>query len=861
MSHESFTSHQTRTESLFLQLISQIVSQMPETPGLPPRLEKLAEAVAELPELTGAMVVALDGEGLPICYRGSGLSFSNGVEPFAELAQLRSRCLAANRDGNGWTQVSTVSIEALSADSVVARLLAGEDEGGGCGMVLGGLRTDGDPESPSMTALLSALEHLRWAVRDALQFERLQLLSDLQQLAGEELGKAQLAIGPERIAVRLQTIFCAEAVTIVLQEQGKRYLSATTDNELRKKSSIFQSGRGVTGFVFRKRKSLRVRNANDPRELPRGQREKRQQLESLAKGKVPFRLVAVPMRVGATVVGVIRALRKMDQAPFTMEEEKALQQFADLLGAVISAAWQLFLDHQLREARSEVVCISRQDGRRDPTFVHVNPGAERLFGLTSQQLIGQDVPSLYADRAEYKKIQMLLDRAARAGEKVCGPVQPRIKGPAGEIQSVDILYRLVTSPYVRPAAHYTMAMMHETTETEQYRRLLALLDQKGLAYFLADETGCTLESTAAERRLTGYSPVELRWKDREILYADAHDRGKLLARVNRSNGKLVNTIDRLRRKDGTAFFAAGAIQLLKDDEGRWIGHQGLYEDVTERIRLQGFLGADTARLLEERELLQKLQDNAEFHLNFVTSFSHQMRVPLGAMIHNLLNFKEGIAEGDSRFVHRLEYLIGQANVCFLLLQNVAFMDKILRGESFKFAPVNLKKLAIETKLNFLHLLPEKKLTIKVDDTSIETLRKNVEIWGHSNLLRQVIVNLVDNAIKYSRSGTEILIRGFFARPEEGRALEISNRGVRIPQNDRARVFTRGFRSEQAAALVPDGTGLGLWLVSKIAEAHGARVRCTEIGNTGNERTAFQIFFPHHAVHRSQNAGGSDEVQF
>ncbi|MCP4545781.1 MAG: PAS domain S-box protein [bacterium] len=860
MSHESFTSHQLRTESLFLELISRIVPQMPETPGLPTRLEILAKVVADLSELAGAMVVAFDGEGLPICYQVSGLSFAKGVEPFAELIQLRTRCLAATRAGNGWTAVPSAIITAPDAGSFVARVLAGEDKKSGVGMLLAGIRPHNDLEGPGPTALVRALDHLRWAVQDALHFERLQLLADLQQLATDELGKKQLAIDPEKIAVRLKTLFHVEVVTIVVHEQHKLYLSATTDSEFRKRSRVFHPDRGLIGFIFRKRSSLRLHNANDPKELPKVQPEKYHELEGLAKRKAPYRLLTVAMRFGDTAVGVIRALRRVDQAPFSMEEEEALQRFADLLGSLISASWRLSLYRQMTDASREAICISRHRRRKDPTFVYVSPIAEKLFGLTSEQLIGHAASDLYADKGEYERIRITLNRAVENDEKGLGPLTSRIIGPSGEIRSVDISYRLMTSPFIRPPIHYTIAMMLESQETEQYQRLLDLLDEKGLAYFLADQRGRTIESAGAERRLTGYSPMELLSKDRKVLYADPVDRGKLLARVNKNNGELVNTIERFRRKDGDAFFMEGVVQLLTDEEGRWIGYQGLYEDVTERIRLQGFLGADTAEILEERELLEKLRDNAEFHLNFTTSFSHQLRVPLGAMIHNLLNFKEGIANGDSRFAHRLEYLIGQVSVCSLLLQNLAFMDKILRGESFKFEPVNLKKLAVETKLNFIHLLPEKRLTIQVDDASIESLRKNVEIWGHSSLLRQVMVNLVDNAIKYSRDGTEIMIRGFFAGPKEGRAFEVSNRGIRISQKDRAQVFARGYRSKQAAALVPDGTGLGLWLVKKIAEAHGAKVRCTEVSDNGEERTTFQIFFPHQAVHRSRNTGGSDEVQ-
>ncbi len=173
------------------------------------------------------------------------------------------------------------------------------------------------------------------------------------------------------------------------------------------------------------------------------------------------------------------------------------------------------------------------------------------------------------------------------------------------------------------------------------------------------------------------------------------------------------------------------------------------------------------------------------------------------------------------------------------------MDKILRGETFELMPVNLAKLAVETKLNFAHLLPEKKLRIEIDEKS---LRQKLDVSGHQELLRQILVNLLDNAIKYSIPGSRIRMCG--CHDPQRHYFQISNRGLPIPREDRERIFERGFRMPHAQALIPAGTGLGLWLVRKIATAHDATIRCAEILEDGEKRTAFQIFFPAKPMSRS-----------
>jgi two-component system OmpR family sensor kinase len=210
---------------------------------------------------------------------------------------------------------------------------------------------------------------------------------------------------------------------------------------------------------------------------------------------------------------------------------------------------------------------------------------------------------------------------------------------------------------------------------------------------------------------------------------------------------------------------------------------------------------------------------------------------LSSLIETLRNF-ERREISQKGLQQRLPYVIGQAVVCARLVRNLSYMDKILRGESFQKERVSLAKLAIETKLDFLHLIEEKKLDVRIIHESIE---QHVPVRGHQEMLRQVLVNLIDNAIKYSFPSTTITIRG--RKWPEGNALEISNHGLPLTAEERERIFQRGFRTRGAQAIVPHGTGLGLWLIRKIVEAHGATIRCLEVLEGGEKRILFRILFP------------------
>jgi signal transduction histidine kinase len=69
------------------------------------------------------------------------------------------------------------------------------------------------------------------------------------------------------------------------------------------------------------------------------------------------------------------------------------------------------------------------------------------------------------------------------------------------------------------------------------------------------------------------------------------------------------------------------------------------------------------------------------------------------------------------------------------------------------------------------------------------------------------------------------------------------------------VFERGFRTPQAKASVPHGTGLGLWLVRKILAAHDAQIACTDERDDGATRVVFRITFPHPGPARGARRSG------
>src|SRR5205085_3639120 len=110
--------------------------------------------------------------------------------------------------------------------------------------------------------------------------------------------------------------------------------------------------------------------------------------------------------------------------------------------------------------------------------------------------------------------------------------------------------------------------------------------------------------------------------------------------------------------------------------------------------------------------------------------------------------------------------------------------------------------------------------------------EELTLRGDEGLVRRMILNLLDNAIKYTKAGGEVRVE--LVREGSGYAIRITDTGGGIPEEARPHIFERFYRADKVRSRCGGGAGLGLSIASWIAEAHGGRValeRCDETGST------------------------------
>ncbi|HND33531.1 MAG TPA: HAMP domain-containing sensor histidine kinase, partial [Myxococcota bacterium] len=192
-------------------------------------------------------------------------------------------------------------------------------------------------------------------------------------------------------------------------------------------------------------------------------------------------------------------------------------------------------------------------------------------------------------------------------------------------------------------------------------------------------------------------------------------------------------------------------------------------------------------------------------------------------------------------IPELDQAVGLARLALGLLENLSYMDRLLGGEDLlsHAARIHLGEVVQDVRGIFTALARVKNLQMEVD--AVAWNAQDRRLWGDRGLIAQLVFNLIHNALRYARADTTVRVYG---GEEKGRIfLTVADVGLRIPPDQRERVFDRGYRTSKARAMDPSGTGLGLWLVRRICDLHRAEIKCEEEEYHEQIWTVFRVWFP------------------
>jgi len=250
------------------------------------------------------------------------------------------------------------------------------------------------------------------------------------------------------------------------------------------------------------------------------------------------------------------------------------------------------------------------------------------------------------------------------------------------------------------------------------------------------------------------------------------------------------------------------------------------------VEIHGVPGEVRPLVEEVNELMQRLGKTLDFQNRFIADAAHQLKTPVAGLKAQI---EMALRENDpERVRHSLAQLYVGADRLSRLVRQLLSLARNEPGatDTVQLQALDLNAFALDISMGWAPQAIKGGIDLGFDGHG------PVLIDADADRLRELINNLIDNAVRYSQQGGRVTIAVATSEGGEGR-LSISDDGPSIPVEERGRIFERFHR---LLGTHTDGSGLGLAIVSEIASLHGARITLEEDRSDGIGNT-FSVFFP------------------
>ena len=343
------------------------------------------------------------------------------------------------------------------------------------------------------------------------------------------------------------------------------------------------------------------------------------------------------------------------------------------------------------------------------------------------------------------------------------------------------------------------------------RRYRLLFERNLSGIFRCSREGNFLDCNEAAARILGYnSPEDLIGRPATEVFFDPADKQAADQRMEQEGGSVHALEMKVRRRDGSPVWVMSNISLIQASEGESPIVEGTFIDITSR------------KLMEEE--LRKSKEAAEAaslaKSEFLANMSHEIRTPMNGIIG-----MTGLALDTELNPEQRDYLDTVKNSAELLLNII--------NDILDFSKIEAHKLSLEHipfSVRDIVRVAMKDLSLRAQEKQIALLchfGNDVpgEVTGDPGRLRQIVMNLVSNAVKFTDTG-EIMVevRKVDHAHEEGfLQFSVRDSGIGIPADKQKSIFEAFVQADNSAARQFGGTGLGLAIASQLAALMKGRI--------------------------------------
>ncbi|MDQ6595017.1 PAS domain-containing hybrid sensor histidine kinase/response regulator [Bacillus salipaludis] len=470
---------------------------------------------------------------------------------------------------------------------------------------------------------------------------------------------------------------------------------------------------------------------------------------------------------------------------------------------------QTELETEIKKAKQDLLhTIQKQQGltlkyvKSDDRYIHTLCEGELLakLGLSSETVVGKDLRDFLPQNYAEEKLQSY--RKAWEGEQV--NYEQRLNGVDYLVSLRPVFENGQVVEVIGSGVDITPQKEHEKRLKESFALGRTLIDSLPLGILVVDQEKKIIAINEACGKMFQLDQPIQSYMGKNV--ADYHHvyfehvekEGKRVGEMIRNHQPVVDEVSfkggRILRRSYRPFYMEEELK----------GHLWTFEDITERKRME----------LANRKAKEEAEKANQAKSEFLSNMSHELRTPLNGILgfYQLLELDETLNDKQRGFVAE----IGKGGRHLLeLINEILDLSRIEAGK-LKISPkrVNINELMKEC-IDFTRPSADQK---GIHISYQENAATDQYVVADPVRLRQIILNLVDNAIKYNRDNGEILIE--YTSQEGFLSVHIKDTGIGIPKEKQDEVFEPFYRIDHSSV---EGAGIGLSVVKRLLALMGGRM--------------------------------------
>lgn len=477
---------------------------------------------------------------------------------------------------------------------------------------------------------------------------------------------------------------------------------------------------------------------------------------------------------------------------------------------------------------SDAVVITDENAN----ILEVNDAFCKITGYSKDEVIGKNPRILKSGLHDLEFYKNMWDSILTKGHWSGEIINKRKNG--------ELYFAFLSISSVKDELHgvtYYLGIQTDITEKkkteEQIRYQANLLENVNDAIIAADLNFRITAWNKAAEKMYGYKAEEVIGKEiSEVVPVEfpnltREEVRKILREKGFWQGEAIHY-----NRFGEKIYVSSSLSIIRDSRGNPIGTVGINRDITEQKKAEEKLKLYAEQLEIANAQLQELN---KLKSEFLANTSHELRTPLNSIIGFLNLIKEGLYENHDEMMKFVDNALVSAKHLLSIINDILDIAKIEAGK----LELNIEDVEVSELLYEVWTLSHVQAEQKKLDYKIIYPEKQVYVKGDRNRLKQILLNLIGNSIKFTHKGG-ITVKVDVFDDKGFCQFTVSDTGIGIAKEKQAKLFQKFVQADGTTTRKYGGTGLGLAITKSLVELMGGVIELYSEGEGKGTTVTFTI---------------------